>query len=98
MKILHITDQDTWHSAKKAGSYQADTLHSEGFIHCCLPDQVDGVMEKWFSGVDNLVVLEVETDLVDARIVYENLEGGSEKFPHIYGPIPLKAITNSTLV
>jgi uncharacterized protein (DUF952 family) len=95
MEILHITDQETWLSARKAGSYEADTLHSDGFIHCCLPDQLDGVLKKWFSGVDDLLVLEIETDLLEARLVYENLEGGSEKFPHIYGPIPITAVVNT---
>jgi len=26
---------------------------------------------------------------------YENLEGGNELFPHIYGPLPLEAISEA---
>lgn len=97
MKILHITDKNTWTSAQKEGIYQADTLDNEGFIHCCLPAQLEGVLEQWFSGVEDLVILEIDPDKINTDVVYENLEGGKEKFPHIYGPIPLVAISKSIL-
>ena len=93
MKILHITKKDTWAKAQQEGIYQADTLKSDGYIHCCQPDQLKGVLEKWFDGAEDLISLELDTDKVEAKIVYENLEEGEALFPHIYGPINLDAIT-----
>lgn len=92
MIIVHITNQKTWDSALEKEIYQADTLESQGFIHCCQPDQVNGVLENWFQGVDHLMLLEIDTDKIAAKIVYENLEGGEELFPHIYGAINLDAV------
>ena len=94
MRILHITDKEAWVKAQANGIYRADTLESAGFIHCCRPEQLKGVLDKWFPGVQGLISLEVDTDKVRAKIVDENLEGGEEQFPHIYGPINLDAITD----
>ena len=68
-------------------NYFGDTLKRQDFIHCCLPQQVDDVLKNWFPGREDLVFLEIDTDKLASRLVFENLEGGEEKFPHIYGPI-----------
>jgi uncharacterized protein (DUF952 family) len=94
MKILHITHRDTWVKAEREGLYSADTLEDIGFIHCCLPEQVEAVLTCWFKDSLDLVMLEIDTDRLRSRLVYENLEGGTDKFPHVYGPINLDAITN----
>lgn len=96
--IIHITDDRTWKEALKIGEYQADTLESEGFIHCCLPEQVQGVLEKWFQGVQGLLLLEIDPDRIKSRIKYENLEGGKDLFPHIYGPINLDAVLSTKTI
>ncbi len=92
MTIIHITNRQTWEESQDIGIYQADTLESEGFIHCCQPEQVVGVLEKWFHGEKDLVLLEIDPEKTGSRFVYENLEGGEELFPHIYGPINLDAV------
>jgi uncharacterized protein (DUF952 family) len=95
MIILHITDKKTWAEARKAGIYRGDSLEKEGFIHCCQLAQVDQVLEKWYPDAVDLIILEIETDVLQADLVYENLEGGQELFPHIYGPLNLKAVVNA---
>ena len=94
MIILHITDPRTWKTALEVGEYAGDTLKSDGFIHCCLPEQTEQVLKDWFSGVTNLLVVEIDTDRLISKLVLENLEGQDEKFPHIYGPINLDAVIN----
>ena len=39
-----------------------------------------------------LVVLVIDTEILDAPVVVENLEGGDEGFPHIYGALPASAV------
>jgi uncharacterized protein (DUF952 family) len=92
MNILHITDDDSWLKAKEKGIYEADTLVTNGFIHCCLPDQVPGVLAQWFRDTGNLILLEIDPAKLKSAIEYENLEGGQELFPHIYGPVNLDAV------
>lgn len=92
MTILHITRRQDWQAAQAIGSYEADSLRSQGFIHCSTPEQLPRVAETLFRGQDGLVVLTIDATRVNAPIRTENLEGGDERFPHIYGPLNLDAV------
>lgn len=92
MKIFHIIDSSTWQKVKNKEQYFGDSLKTQGFIHCCLPSQVDFVLKLWFPNRDDLLLLEIDSTKLNSRLVFENLEGGEEKFPHIYGPINKNAI------
>jgi len=94
MHIFHITDNNTWIKAKAEGIYRIDALLNIGFIHCCLPEQMDGVLSRWFKDAHSLVALEIDPERLTAKVIYENLEGGAELFPQVYGPINLEAIIN----
>jgi uncharacterized protein (DUF952 family) len=90
--IFHITTRADWESAKRKGTYRAPSLASEGFIHCSTSEQVIQTANRLFRGQMGLVLLEIDTDQVDAKIKYENCEGGQENFPHIYGPLNSDAV------
>jgi len=96
MHIYHITDRSSWLAEKMSSHYKGDTLESDGFIHCCMSEQVTFVLENWFKGVKDLVMLVIDTDKLTSPVKYENLEGGDELFPHIYGSINLDAVINDT--
>ena len=85
-----------WAEAEASGRYEADSLATEGFIHCSLDIQVARVANAAFRGRDGLVVLHIDERLLGANVKYENLEGGDELFPHIYGPLPATAVTKVT--
>lgn len=90
--VYHITDRQSWNQAESGGVYCADTLETEGFIHCSTRSQIERVANARFAGRQGLVLLAVDLSRVSERIVFENTEGGTEPFPHIYGPIPTDAI------
>ena len=90
--IYHITSRETWNAAQKDGLYQGDTLASEGFIHCSGGEQVARTANRYYPGKQGLVLLEIAPEKVKAEIRYEALTG-SEKFPHIYGPLNLEAVS-----
>jgi len=92
--IIHIIDSVTWEKNKGNSHYLGDSLKSQGFIHCCLPEQVDEVLKNWFPGREDLIFLEIETDKLTAPLEFENLESGEERFPHVYGPINNEAINS----
>lgn len=91
--IYHITRKADWDAALAAGSYAADSLASEGFIHCSTVQQVIATANRIFKGRRDLVLLCVESARVKAAIRYENLEGGANLFPHIYGALAPDAVT-----
>ena len=90
--ILHITTRSRWEQALAAGSYRGDTLETQGFIHGSRPHQVLAVADTLFHGRTDLVLLCIDGAKVRAEIREENLEGGQERYPHIYGPLNLDAV------
>lgn len=97
MKIYHIVRPEDWENASGNTEYAAESLETEGFIHCSYEDQLAAVLERYYSGAGEVVVLEIDTDLLGSRLVVEPSTGG-ELFPHIYGTINLDAVTGTTRV
>lgn len=88
--ILHIVDR---HRVPQSGSYRADSLDTEGFIHCSTPHQVVWVANQFYRRQPSLVLLVIDPDRVDAEIKYETVEGIGD-FPHVYGELNTDAIVN----
>lgn len=98
-EIYHITAEADWLAALTAGSYTADSLATAGIIpatagiiHCSEARQVVPVAERFFHGRQDLVLLQINSRWVAAPIRFENLEGGDDLFPHIYGPLNIDAV------
>jgi uncharacterized protein (DUF952 family) len=95
-RILHIAEAEQWSSAQDEGVYLISTLGKtlaeQGFIHCSTLDQVERVANAAYLGRQDLVLLVIDPDRVQADIRYENSEGGLELFPHIYGPLNVDAV------
>ena len=89
--IFHIARSEAWASGAQ-GSYSPEMFPVDGFVHCSTEDQVVKVADIRFRGQKGLVLLCIDTDKVTAEIRYENLEGGRELFPHIYGEINTDAV------
>ena len=88
--LFHIASAADW--ARRAETYTPPSFDSDGFIHCATAAQVDGVASRLFHGRADLLLIAIEPGRVRAHIRYENLEGGDEQFPHIYGPLNLDAV------
>lgn len=90
--IYHITSKTAWQRAIAENSYSGDTLFSEGFIHCSKASQVNGSLNKHFKGKANLLLLCINEDLLVSKLVFENLMGGDNLYPHIYGTLNTNAV------
>jgi len=88
--IFHITRREAWAGAEAI--YLTETFPIEGFIHCSTREQVAEVANARFRGRQDLALLFIDTDKVAAEILYENLEGGQQMFPHIYGGLNVDAV------
>ena len=91
-RIFHIAFAEDWARGRAAGAYRAASLYSEGFIHGSEAHQVIEVANRLFRGIRGLVLLHIDVSRVGAEIRHENLEGGEELFPHVYGAIPVAAV------
>jgi uncharacterized protein (DUF952 family) len=98
--IYHITSRMAWSQARQRGDYRADSLETEGFIHCSTNEQVIPVTEKYYKGQEGLLVLVIEPERLTSDLKWEPPAEGApppgvpegDLFPHIYGPINLEAI------
>ena len=90
--IYHITTAQQWYITEGQNQYEAEFFGVEGFIHCSNAEQVVRVANNLFRNTGGLVLLYIRTERLHPRLVYENLEGGSELFPHVYGAINLDAV------
>ncbi|CAN5492607.1 DUF952 domain-containing protein [soil metagenome] len=90
MLIYHIVLPEVW-AAFDTDLYEHPSLAAEGFIHCSFEGQLDGVIGRYYSGVEKVVVLEIESDRLMSRMIKEP-STNSEIYPHIYGPINRDAI------
>lgn len=89
--LLHIAHGDEWVRAQEDGLYQTGSLHDQGYIHCSYPHQVIKVANSIYRGQRGLILLHVDPDRLDSRMVEE--DGGSGKlYPHVYGPINVGAV------
>lgn len=103
-ELFHITERVTWLEAATTGEYRISTrgitLAEQGFIHCSLRHQLRRVAEFLYGDADaeELVVLAIDSERVPAIVRYEAPEPGGEKYPHIYGVLPVSAVTEVVAV
>jgi uncharacterized protein (DUF952 family) len=90
--IYHILKPEEWEHARRQKVYTPATFGQDGFIHLCKADQIEGVVNRYFHEQGDLVVLCVAPEALIAPLRDENLLGGEELFPHLYGPLNLDAV------
>ncbi len=90
--IFHVAQASDVELASQSGSYRCESIEAEGFVHCCKPEQLQGVLERYYRGVKGLLLLHIDSGLLQSELVYENTVGGEELFPHVYGSINMDAV------
>lgn len=97
--IFHIATRAGWEASVRRGRYVADSLASEGFIHCSTRVQVLGTANRYYRGQSGLVLLRVEPMRLSSRLEYEAAkppDGSTPRgdlFPHVYGPLDVHALS-----
>ncbi len=99
--IFHVATLADWEAAVASGRYTTSTygltLAEEGFLHASRADQWEGVLARYYARVtEPLVLLSIDTDRLDVPVVEEPAPGGTETFPHVYGPLSPDAVVAVT--
>lgn len=94
MQIYHIVLPEKWAEFEGQDFYKADSLETEGFIHCSFSEQIDGVLERYYSDAERVFILEVDPEKLTSKLVNEP-STNDEIYPHIYGPINKSAIVGT---
>jgi uncharacterized protein (DUF952 family)/ribosomal protein S18 acetylase RimI-like enzyme len=93
MLIVHAIRQPEWETVRHAPTYCALSLAKQGFIHCSESRQMVSVADSVFHGMNDLMLLCIDSERVESRVVWEAI-GTKERFPHIYGPLNLDAVVD----
>ncbi len=101
--IFHYTTAGDWERSLTAGEHRISgrgmTLQDQGFIHFCYAAQKSGVWQRfWATETEPVVLLTVDQARLPTPIVDENTTGGTELFPHLYGPLPAGAVISAAQV
>jgi uncharacterized protein (DUF952 family) len=102
-ELFHIALASDWSAAQQVGEYRISTLgrtlNEVGFVHASYAGQVAGVLAALYSGItEPLLLLAIEPERLGCEVRLEEGAPGGELFPHIYGPIPVAAVTEVTPV
>ena len=85
--IYHLILRADWEAASSMGEVRPPSLAEEGFIHCSGDEeQLRAVARRLYSGIADMMVLEVDTKLLASPLQHEPSRSG-EIYPHIYGPL-----------
>ncbi|MFC4261534.1 DUF952 domain-containing protein [Ferruginibacter yonginensis] len=96
--IFHVTTKQEWAQAQANGVFEAPSLQLEGFIHMSEQHQVAGVLQRYYAGKTDLILLHVDETKLTAPLKYEIAPSINEAFPHIYGTINLDAVITSSAI
>ena len=90
--IYHVVNNTAWQKAMQQGFYEAASLAAEGFIHTSKAEQVAGVLNRYYKGQTDLLLLHIDESLLTSTLQYELAPSVNEEFPHIYGPLNIDAV------
>lgn len=88
--LFHIIGSREWDAARDRGTVRP-AQDAAPFVHCSTAAQVADVANWWFRGRDDLVLLALDAERIDAAITYE-VSALGRRFPHVDGFVPLNAV------
>jgi len=92
--IYHMCRRDEWTMAQPHGIYSGSSQDmADGFIHFSTGTQVVASAQKHRAGQSELVLLTVSARALGENLKWE-LSRGGDLFPHLYGPLPVDAVTS----
>jgi glutathione S-transferase len=96
-RIFHLAIDVDWIEVLSTdGRYRRSTvgrtLAEEGFVHCSFAEQLQATADRFYAGRRDVLLLAIDPARLDAPVVVEAAPGTDERFPHVYGPIPVEAV------
>ncbi|MBL28145.1 MAG: glutathione S-transferase [Rhodospirillaceae bacterium] len=94
-RIYHLAAESDWKDALEHGSYPGTPQdRADGFIHFSTAAQVAVSAAKHRAGRADIVLVEASAAKLGDSLRWEPSRGG-QLFPHLYGPLPISAVTRT---
>ena len=97
--LVHLVEPAAWRAALSDGAVRPPSLDAVGFVHLSTPGQVHLPAERLYPGRRDLVLLVVDPARLTDPVRFEDgvpADPGGTRFPHLYGPLPISAVTASS--
>ena len=92
--IYKICPAALWSEAEAKGRFDGAPIDlADGYIHFSTAAQVAETAAKHFAGQDGLLLIAIDDGRLGSALRYEPSRGGA-LFPHLYGDLPLAAVTS----
>ena len=89
--LFHLVTPEVFAGFRDSPVYFPPQFAEEGFIHCCFEHQIPDIVDRYFSDIPDILVLQIDTTLLAPPVKMEMAPVG-EEYPHIYGKINSDAI------
>jgi len=90
--VYKIAPRALWAEAEHTGIFRGSPVdHADGYIHFSSTTQVVETANRHYAGLDDLLLVAVDTARLGAGLRWEPSRGGA-LFPHLYGELPLDAV------
>ena len=93
-----ILTREQWNQFRADGIFTGAPVDlADGYIHLSARDQVAETAAKHFAGQDELILAMIDLPALGDSVKWEPSRGGA-LFPHIYGDIPMSAVTTKAVL
>jgi uncharacterized protein (DUF952 family) len=92
-----ILTAQQWQQFQTDGVFHGAPIDiADGYIHLSTAGQTDETLAKHFAGQSGLVIAQIDLNLLGDAVKWEVSRGGA-LFPHVYGSLPVEAVTGTRL-
>ncbi|GEQ99041.1 hypothetical protein JCM17844_26780 [Iodidimonas gelatinilytica] len=92
--IYKIMSTAQWQAFKESGHFKGSEIDlADGYIHFSTREQVAETLDRHYKAVPDLVLLSVDVASLDGDALRWEAARGGQKFPHLYAPLPLHAVS-----
>ncbi len=97
--LYHLALEEDWQQARNEGVYSRSTrgksLQEVGFVHASWSHQVEPTWQRFYGDGPELRLLVIDPSRLEAAGIplrEEPAPGSGERFPHLYGVLPIGAV------
>ncbi|MDE3047733.1 MAG: DUF952 domain-containing protein, partial [Verrucomicrobiota bacterium] len=94
-KILSLRN---WQATERSKTAQL-SAEDDAFIHFSTQDQLERLIGKYWADAPQFVILKIDSQKLEGRLVFETNPGGTTQYYHLYdGFIPFSSIVESKII
>ncbi|MDY6868972.1 MAG: DUF952 domain-containing protein, partial [Chloroflexota bacterium] len=90
--VFHLVKKNVWEEKKSNSRYHPESIDSQGFIECISGKDIEPVVNNKFKGEKGILLIVINTALIEPKLKYEEDSESKVTRPRIYGPLNLDAV------